>query len=339
MKKSISATAFKRAKSSFVTISLPLSFFALLTILMLILAFVAQWTLLLTVPFIIVPAFFSVAALNTLVDRPEAPVGVGFFVMFRGYFSQPFRGGFRVIFGLLKFFFVYLIVSLLLTVILTNTVLNKDPAYLAFIESSKTMTDAEFIDATAKFISENASFKMIMFVTTSAGLLGGTYMFLHHITTGLVKYNYNFLSKLPLPTQDLNVIHKAVMKKNRAAFNKDYYKVVWFLALIFIGGYALGTLIPYFFLPQISPLSCPVIGLFVAFILLLFFIPYLINGMQLIFEKYRSEYTNTFIELSMKSIEEIKKHQEISEEKEKEILQFLESQKPDENKKDDNQNK
>ena len=116
-------------------------------------------------------------------------------------------------------------------------------------------------------------------------------------------------------------------------------KAFWFLTLLLIIGYAGGVLISYFFINNIDMVQMNIIGLFGSFILLLMFVPYYLNASQLIFEKYKGQYIDTLIDLSKKSLEEMKKMQAISEEKEKEVMQMIESQKEESDDKTDNSSK
>lgn len=335
-KTSIVKAGFKEAKSRFVILSLPLSFFALITVGILALGFYVPLTLVLTVPFIIIPFFFSVSAINSIASNNNAHEGIGFFIMFRAYFTQLFRGGYRVIMGLLKTLLVFLISSVVLSGILSVTVLSKDPGYIAFMEQVKTITDNnELTNALNNFINTNETFNTILIITNGVSFFLASYMFLHHFAVNSIKYNYNFAAKMPLPMQDLNLIFKLVLKKNRRDFYKQYYKSFWFLGLIFILGFAGGTVISYFFIPNVDMVQMCVIGLFTSFILLLLFIPYFLSTSELIFNNYKSAFVDTLIDLSKQSLEQMKKMQAISEDKEKEVLQIIEAQKEEQSEEKD----
>ena len=332
---SIVKSGFKEARKRFVIVSLPLSFFALLTIGMFVLGFYVPFTFVLTIPFIIIPSFFSVAAINTLAPNENTHEGLGFFVMFRAYFTQLFRGGYKVIIGFLKAFGVFIISSAILSAILSSTVLNKDPSYVEFINQINVMTDANQIaEALTNFINTNQTFNKLMIIINGVSSFLAAYMFVHHFAVNSFKYNYNFLSKLPLPMQDLNLIHKNVVKQHRRSFYKDYYSSNWFLGLLLIAGYATGFLLSYFFINNIDMVQMSVLGLFGSFIFLLLFTPYFLNASQIMFGKYREYYVETLIDLTKQSLEQIKKTQTISEEKEKEVLKIIESQREEKNDQD-----
>lgn len=339
-KTSIVKAGFKEAKSRFVILSLPLSFFALITVGLLALSFYAPLTLILTIPFIIIPCFFSISAINSIAPNKNTREGIGFFIMFRAYFTQLFRGGYRVIIGLLKTLLVFIVSSAVLSAILSATVLSKDAGYIAFMEQVKSITDTnELTNALNNFINTNKTFNFILMITNSVSFFFATYMFLHHFAVNSIKYNYNFVSKMPLPMQDLNLIFKLVLKNNRRDFYKQYYKSFWFLGLIYMLGFAGGVVISYFFIPGVDMVQMCIIGLFLAFVFLLLFIPYFLNTSQLIFNNYRSSFVDTLIDLSKQSLEQMKKMQAISDDKEKEVLQIIEAQKEEQSEEKDKDSK
>ena len=325
-KNGIVKLAFKESMKRFKIVSLPLSFFAVLTIGILALGFYAPATLILTIPFIVIPSFFSVAAINTIAHNENTHEALGFFIMFRAYFSQIFRGGYKVVVGLLKALLVFLGISIILTAILTSTIISKDPAYIELVS----ITDAEqFVNAFNDFVANNETFNNIMEITYISSSFGFFFMCIHHFAVHSFKYNYNFISAMPLPMHDLNLINREVMKKSRWSYLKEHYKAFWFIGLILLLGFAGGELFAFFLLKNVNVAQIPVVGLFFALILGLFFIPYFLNASQLIFVNYRSLYVDTLIDLTKKSLDEMKKANQISEDKEKEVLKVIESQKAD----------
>ena len=317
---------FKEALKRFKIVSLPLSFFAVLTIGILALGFYVPITLVLTIPFIVIPSFFAVAAINTIAPNENTHEALGFFIMFKAYFSQVFIGGYKVIIGILKALLAFLIVSVVLTAILTPTIISKDPGYIELLS----ITDPnQFADAFDNFVSNNETFNNVMNITYMCSSFGFFVMCIHHFAVHSFKYNYNFLSAIPLPMHDLNIINKEVMKKNRWSYLKEHYKALWFIGLILLLGFTGGELLAYFLMKDINVAQIPVVGLFFALILGLFFIPYFLNVSQQIFMNFRPLYVDTLINLTKKSLEEMKKANQISEDKEKEVLKVIESQKID----------
>ena len=323
-KTSVKKLGFQEAIKRFKIVSLPLSFFAVITILVLVLAFYAPISLILTVPFLLIPSFFSVSAINTVAQNENTHEAVGFFIMFRTYFSQFFMGGYKVIISFLKALLVFVIISSALSAILTTTIISKDPSYIELL----TITDtAQLVEALNDFFANNETFNNLMQITYMCASIGFFCMFIHSVGVNSFKLNFNFLAKFPLPASDLNLVNKTVMKNIKKEFRKEYFKTFWFVGLIAFLGFVGGSLIAYFFIPNLYMTQIPIIGAFVAFIFLLFFIPYFLNASQLLFMNYHSLYVESLIDLSKKSLEEMKKTQDISEEKEKEVLKMIESEK------------
>lgn len=337
-KNSIVRMAFAESKKRYLIDSLPLMFFALIAIAFLMLGFFFPPTLFISIPFFIIPAFFGISAVNSIAYNINTREGLGFFIMFKAYFSQTFRGGYKVLFGFLKGLIVFVACSSILSIILTNTLLLNDPEYIQLINSMQSTDDIDaLLDAFNVFTQTNTTFLKIVYIDSIVSFLFGSYAFLHHFSANAIKYNYNFCASMPLPMHDLNLIHKLVVKENKKQYWKDYFSCFWFLGIIYIIGYAAGTLVSYFFIPGIDMLQAIVLGLFCSLILLILFIPYYLCASQLLFNKYRSKYVDTLIEMSKKSLEELKKTNKITEEKEKEVMQIIESQK--DNNKDNEENK
>lgn len=334
--KTISKLAFEKYRNSFNTIMLPLSFFALICIVSIILEFIAPSSAFLTVPFLAIPALFALSAVNSISNQTNGREGIGFFVMWRTYFSGFFRGGYRVITGFFKSLLVYLVTSIVVSTILIYAIMTKDVGYTEFLNSLSTVaTIDDALNSMVVFIETNQTFKLITFIADTLAFTCGAIMFVHHISINGVKYYHNFLTATPIPASDLNVIHKETMKKMRKPFYKDYYKSEWFLlVLVFVS--LLGfSAVSYFFIPNFNNIHGIVFAVFATFVICLFFLPYHLNVLQLLYKKYKNQYISTFVKLSFESLEEIKKTQEIDPEKEKEIRAFLSKQEEDINNKED----
>lgn len=337
--KSIKKLAFSDLKKKYVNLLLPLSIFAVIFILSLILGFVSPITLFLSVPFLVIPGFFSLTAITASPVDEKTKTGSLFFVIFRNYFSPFFKTGYRVIVGFLKALLVYVIISSIASTVFEYTILINDPAYTDLLNKIETLESIESIIPTIlNLVETNASFKLFMFLTTTISFFGGFYMFVHHMSVSSMKMYLNLSSPTPMPSSDLNLIHKMTMKKIRKPFHKEYLKALWFFPIILLVGYAGGNVLGYFLIPNLDVFQCTLLGVFVDFILVLFLLPYFFNVLKYIFERFRTDYIDTFIDLSLKSIEEIKKTATISEEKEKQIREFLDKTKEanDKNKEDEN---
>lgn len=337
---SISKIARGMYKERFQTLMLPISFFAIFCFISLALGIVAPISLIFTIPFLVIPSLFALSAVGTIAGKKAGLEGAGFFLMFRGYFSGFFKGSYRVIIGFLKALLVALLVSIVLTPILSYTVLANDSAFIALENSLENPTDVNVIlDEYLNFIQTSGTFRNIMFAINIASFFGGMMMFLHHFSRNAVKSYHNFLSPTPIPMPDLNLIHKVTYKKIKKEFNKDFYSSLWALILLVAIGFVGFACIGNFVLTELVTDQVIVVGLFGVFVVTLFFLPYYFNVLQLLYQKYSRDYVETFIELSLQSIEEIKKTTEIDPEKEKQIREFLDAQKKKIDEKKDEENK
>lgn len=326
-KEPIRKTAFANVKNKFVTVTLPLSFFAVILFVSLIVGILFPISLIISVPFLILPALFALTAVNTIADTNQNHEGLGFFVMFKTYFNGMFRGGYKTIFGFLKALLVYFVTFSVFVTVIVALVLYRDISTTELMNLLETTTNPEEItNLVLEIIQNNEFYLLTMRIGLVVSLVGAATMFVHHISVHSVKYFYNFLTKAPIPAHDLNIISKETMKKIKKPFRKDYYSCVWFLLLIFLVGTLGFSLLSLFIIKDISEFSAFIIGLFGGSLLCLFFLPYYMNAIQLIYKKYAVEYSNTFVKLSLETLEEFKKKAEIDAEQEKKIREFLESQ-------------
>ncbi len=82
--------------------------------------------------------------------------------MFKTYFSGLFRGGYRVIAGFLKSFLVYIVTSIVFSLIFAFTILQKDPAYIEMIDKIEQFKNVnEATELYMNFINTNSTFSFI----------------------------------------------------------------------------------------------------------------------------------------------------------------------------------
>lgn len=325
---SIRKEALKLTAKKFANMSVPLSIFAVLFILSLIAAYFVPLTLIITVPFLVIPSFFGLTGCSAFLSKKEGKEGTTFVFMFRSYFSGLFRGGYKVIIGLIFTIIIYIGISLLLSIILSNTVLVNDPGFIELRNAIQTITDVATLNKiVGEYLSNNELFNNVVLIISAGGLFVGVWYFIHHVCTNNIKYYNNLISATPLPIPDLNIIHKFTVRKVRGSFYKDYYGSLWLFLLLLPIGMVGGTLLGKLVIPNTSPIQCAIIGLFGIFVLTLFFIPYYLNVAEIIYLKYSRNYIETFVNLSLQSIEQLKKTQQIDPEKEKAVMEFLEKQK------------
>ena len=169
-----------RTKNKSTKVLVSLSFFVLISILVFTIGFFAPISLFITVPFLLLPALFSLEAVNVILERPDVNDISGFFIMFKAYFSPLFRGGYKVIINFLKSLLVYLIVSSVISTVLITVVLENDPEYLAFIEQTKDIANVnEILDKLIIFQENSTKFNMIVNISGLVSYFFGFYVFFH----------------------------------------------------------------------------------------------------------------------------------------------------------------
>lgn len=324
----INRQAFALTRQKFSAMSYMLLFFVVFTLLSLVLAFVNVASLIITVPFLILPGLFSITANSIIVESEKETKVKNFFVMFKNYFSPLFIGGYRFITSFLLSLAVFAIGMTAISTIAIEVMIAQDATLGQLMDSIANEVDMyEALDQFLNYLNNNSVYNTILYITAFVSTVAAVYFFIHRICINNVKYIHSFTSTIPYPMSGINVIHKQAYRKIRKDFRKDYFKATWFLTLIFfvlmLGS---GTLL-FLFFEQYTCDEAIVISLLLTFIFLIGFIPYYLNVIELIYLKYKREYQETFIKLSLESLKEYKKDNVLDETKEKEIMDFINSQK------------
>ena len=329
-KQSLAKIAAERTKNTFTRKMGILAIFVMFCLASLMLALFLPETLILTVPFLIVPSVFSFMAINTIFDMPIQSDEFGFFMMFKLYYTRFFFGSFK----LWKAFFKALLWALLITFITSTIFLLINPSILDSMSNIiETASNETMTDELLKFMESNETYNLFTTLVTVGSFGVGFLVFTHSVLVEGFKYYFNFLAKAPILAQDLNTIAKPVFKKNRFSFYKDYYSCVWFIPILMIAGFAGGVALGMFMLELDSTQIC-VVGLAGSLLMSMFAIPYYFDATLVIYKKYQKDYMDSFISLSLETLKMMKQNEEITKEKEKEIKDFLDKQKQ-ENKKDE----
>lgn len=326
---SISKLAWQRVKKTFTRKMSVISIFVCIFIATLMLGFFLPGSLFLTVPFLLIPFFFCLLAINTVFETNVKQDETGFFMLFKAYYSPQFYGCFKI----LKAFLLALLGSYVcLTVgefVGINYLTSHDPEFVKTLESlifsNESIMDAA--ERASEALLANPGFLEVMEISGYVGGGVALAIFLHVISYEGVKYYFNLLCKVPILARDLNLISSRTIRGCKKEYKKDYFKSFWFVSLLTLVGYALGALLGIAL--NLNSNQVFVVGLFGAFIFVLPFIPYYLDATMILFKKYHKSYADTFLKLSIESLEELKKQQKISPEKEKEIKDFLNGQKED----------
>lgn len=338
MKNNISKQAFKSYGQNFAHKTATVSFLGLVVILALFLAYLIPVSLFISVPLIIIPVLFSFISENAANGKyGDKPTTIFAFIPI--YFTNLFFGGFKLIHGFIKSFIVYLITSSFISIILVLTIGLNDPSFVEILNNSTNLTEIANINKMMEQLNQNQTFILISNISEISSFGVASYMFIHHVFTHSFKMYFNIFAKMPMPMKGINKLHAYAFRSIRRKFYKDYYSAIWFMAALFISGYAIGAIFSYLYL-NLNFAQTEIIGLFTGMVLNLFFIPYFYDVLLLIHKKYSPNYRIAFIELSKKSLDELAKQKSITEENEKELKDILKDfesslDKKDEDKKED----
>lgn len=332
--KSFSALALERTKKTFAKKSTILAALVLMCMISLALALLSPITLFLTLPLLVFPSIFAFISVNAALEENIPSGAMSFFLLYRTYFTVNFVGCFKLIIGFLKAILCFFILTVICSIIGTFFIQNIDPQIIdTLISITEIEDELKFAEEFANFLNSGNSFATIVEVTSYVSFGGAYLLFVHHTMINGIKYYMNLLSRTPIFARDLNTIFGVTFKKIKKQFYKDYYKSVWLLPIVLALGFAGGICLGKFVFNLDIALNI-VIGWFGSFILILPFIPYYFDLTLIIFKKYQPTFVNTFIDLSIQTINEMKKNENIVDEKEKEILDFLEKQKAENEKKE-----
>ena len=301
-----------------------LFWFVILTILSLCLAYLLPYSLIVTIPCVIIPSWFAFNSVNSLKGVRNSN-NVTFFLAFKNYFSPIFFGGYRLLIGLLKGFVTYILSSFVGYLIFDWTILNKNAEYQELLTKFTNTTDLSTLnDELSEFISKE-EFQVPIFLMSSIALLLAFVVFTHHVLKHSPKMRRNLFVKAVAPMRVFHSVDARVRKNNRKFIFSSYFFITWFIQLIVIIAGAGGILISFFLLKDLDPFHAVTISLFLMFILVAPLLNYINVTQTFIYLKLAEKYESTFVKLTLEFLDKYKEKIGIEEEQAKQIQEFLES--------------
>lgn len=301
--------------------------FVIITLLCLMLAYVLPYSLVITLPFVIVPAYFGFTGSN-VAKQVKGGEQIGFFRMFRLYFSELFFGGYRVLIGFLKSFLVYTIIEFIIIIVFEYTVFPNIPGYTAILDKITTTANVgEVLGEFLVFMSTNELMMRYTFLATSFSLLVAVFFFIQHIGKHSVKIRRNLLRQPPLPSAQVNYVYKRVRKDHRGEFLKTYLRCAWLFQLVLIVAGVGGILISFFLLKDFNPAQAIVISLALMLIVSIPLLNYVSVMQDMIYLYFAEEIEKTNITVTLELIDRFKDKIDISEEDAQKIHEVLEQSK------------
>lgn len=329
--------ARERTKKESRGFSISLFLFATLTLLSLGLGYFDPVTLILTIPFVVLPSYFALIAVNSapVLDRGE--IGA-FFIMFRTYFNRMFSGCFRVIAAFFKALLCSIAFEVVSSSIAETIVFGKNEEFRnilfdgskSFSDSAKLLTD---------FVNANPSFEKCLLIINCVSLVIGTMVFISHIAKRSPMLDFSFLRKQPTPMREFNMVDKKVRKEHKKEFAGRMFRGTWFISLLIILSFVGSYFIEMYAFKNFNPDHFFVLGLAIALIVILPFMNYLMNVYHIIYDGLRPEYENVYVTTTLEFLAKYREKLGINEEEAKKLEEIVKSQSPQKNKKEEKEKK
>lgn len=298
-----------------------LFWFVFLTLVSLILAYLFPYSLLLTIPLVIIPAWFAFNSVTGVKGVKNAGK-INFFLMFKAYFGQLFFGGYRLLFALLKGFLTYLGVSSITFAIYGQVVLSKNAEYQAILEKMNSNDLEAIMDELTKFLTSSSMAKPL-YLITSIALLLALFVFIQHVLKHSLKMRRNLFTRSPIPMRQFNMIDRKVRKDNRKLLWASYLASSWFIQLLVILAGASGIVIGFFFLSDLDPIKAVIISMFIGFVLLIPLFHYISVMQNMLYLALRHKYEETFVNMTLEFLTKFKDKLGLEEEEAQKIEAML----------------
>ena len=330
MAKEIKSLTFKEVLSetrkSRYGFSTHLLFFTLFTLLSLILAYVAPFSLIITIPLVIVPSYFAFTSMNAIKGKKNSE-NVSFFKMYRTYFSMLFFGGYRLLIGLLKAFLTYVVSNFIIILVYDLTIFTKSEEFKAFMklveESTDTASLTEAFDKFTNSVLNNPEIQKWLYLAATISTVLAILMLIHHIFKHSVKIKRNLFVPNAIPAKQFNIVERKVRKEHRKFIWGSYTRCAWFIQVLIILAAAGGIVGSFFFLKDFAPEQAVVITMFLIFLVMLPFMNHISKLQEMMFVVLLPVYESTFATFALEFITKYKEKIGIPEEDVKKIEEIL----------------
>jgi len=293
---SITAELFKNYRKHFLDKTSMVTILFLVVAICLVLAFLVPISLLISVPFLVLPFLVGV-----IIENYATNGGIDFkasrlFRCFSLYYNSSTFGCFSVLGAILKTMIVYLISNNLFLIIFHFSIGLADPSYASIINSVAAVENIGGLNKIIQDLLENQTYIYISNLTSIISFGLASYTFIHHVLTHSFKLCFNAFGKKIYPMQAITMMHRRAFPRFRKDFYLDYYSSFWFIILLFIGGYVGGSLIGLKLLNLNGP-QCGVVGLALAISVTIYFIPYIYDTYQVMSTIDNIYYLEALVEL------------------------------------------
>lgn len=332
MEKEIKSLTFKEVlsetKKSRYGFSPDLLYFALFTILSFILAYVFPYSLIATIPLVIVPSYFAFTSMNAIKGKKNSE-NASFFKMYRNYFSMFFFGGYRLLMGLLKAFLTYIISNFIIILVYDLTIFTRSSEFQSFMNVVENATDSQVLteayETITNSILSNPEIQKWIYLSAAISSTLAAIMFIHHLFKHSVKMKRNLFVPNVIPARQYNVVERKVRKDHRKFIWGTYLRTSWFIHLLIVLVAAGGIVASYFLLRDFQPAQAVIIAMFLVFIVLLPLFNYISKLQEMMFVVLLPIYESTFATMTLEFLSKYKDKIGIAEDDVKKIQELLNS--------------
>ena len=282
-------------------------------------------SLILTVPFVILPFTFAFQITVTHINNGFPSLFKVFFIGYKMYFSPKGFGTYRSFFGFLKALAVFFFFESIIEVA-GIAIMMKSDASLASLINSFSFENISyesymgFLDA----LMINESFMVIVSISTLVGMFFAFYMFAHHIFSNGMKANLIMYNQSPTMNMGLfNTIHRQFFRNIRKDYYKDYYSLAWVFIPVYIVCYAGGALLAYFVITNANIMQYQIVALAFALFFSLPLLPLMSTLMEDLYKKYAPKYNELGFKSVRDSFDDLMKSKHLSDDQKKSLEEMM----------------
>ena len=298
-------------------LSLSMLYLTIVTLL-LVLAYFFPFTLILSVPLILVPFTFALQASVSLVScnqtENKSPFAI-FFKSFAVYYSAPFFGGYRGIVGLLKALAAFAIGMSLILFPISIYVLTNNPVIKDIITSNSEVTTTYLYE----ILMNDNLFAYGLMYSLGVGTLFASLIYIHHFMAHSLVVVSTLHTVKPIPMNVHKSLYKYIFPGFRRTYYREYCSGIWWLLILYLIGFAIGFALIFFIKDRAFEYNAHIIALAGAFLFVTPFSPYVFLLLDKLLVNNIVDYNNANMEATLTIMAKVKVKGQLSKEEEDEI--------------------
>lgn len=324
---SISAMAFKKAKENYRKMLPWLFNFLLVSVCVFAIGVVARWTLILTVPVVILPFLFAThISYLQILNKREAD-NRSFWFLFKAYFSPYGLGSYRVIRSILFSFLFSMLLTSVFAFIFFYAALSIGSGAMrdSLISLAKALENGD--SKIVASIMKEPNIVLLTDVTAFVEFMGFSLCFAYFVQKNSVFVQFKTVLRGADPRSLYNIYYGARKSDQCRGYLRDYLACVWPLFILAVLLFALGSYVGYLIIsiPSVSDflersryfLKSDLLGIGgLSFMLLglIPFLPYFFQVIVLVFKKYSKAFADYSVEYAKMTLEKLKTEERMTKE-------------------------